>query len=509
MARARVAQALDRLPRDPDRQDEERAHVDLRRQHLGPAEAEGPLVVGCPAREPRRHQRQAQRGRVGEHVARVGDQRQRPGQPAADRLGHHDGGGEAERDGEAPHAGRAGRATCAGPSAGSPGPRGFCSPSGPRWRDRGPCAPSPCVWPCDIPLEPPAQSTPCSRARARGRPAGAGAASVREETTSRPRATGWKRTCTRPPRGTAPGSTGPSWARARPRSCSPTGSAAPASCGGTSSRRWRGATGSSTGTTAAMAGAPPRGTRTASPSTTASRTSSRCWTRPGRPAPSWPATPWACRCALEVHRRAPERVAALVLVCGAPGHPLDTFHDSPALKLVFPYARSRGREAPDAGPARLPRRRPDRLRPRAGATHEVNRARVRPRRPGPLLRGPGRDRPAALRPHAGLRRRDRQQRSPPRGRRADPGPRGRAATPSPRPPLQGHAPGHPRQRAGGHRRAAPTSRRSSTLRWWPRHVRGFLPQARDRTGPGRARRRPAAPAAPRIRAGRAPGKALP
>lgn len=42
---------------------------------------------------------------------------------------------------------------------------------------------------------------------------------------------------------------------------------------------------------------------------------------------------------LEVHRRAPHRVAALVLVCGASGHPLDTFHDSAALKFAFPYAR--------------------------------------------------------------------------------------------------------------------------------------------------------------------------
>lgn len=43
---------------------------------------------------------------------------------------------------------------------------------------------------------------------------------------------------------------------------------------------------------------------------------------------------------LEAHRRAPERVAGLLLVCGAPGRPIDTFHDSPILKLVFPYARA-------------------------------------------------------------------------------------------------------------------------------------------------------------------------
>jgi pimeloyl-ACP methyl ester carboxylesterase len=44
--------------------------------------------------------------------------------------------------------------------------------------------------------------------------------------------------------------------------------------------------------------------------------------------------------ALEAHRRHRERVAALVLVCGAPGRPIDTFHDSPLLKLAFPFARA-------------------------------------------------------------------------------------------------------------------------------------------------------------------------
>src|SRR5215218_2180122 len=35
---------------------------------------------------------------------------------------------------------------------------------------------------------------------------------------------------------------------------------------------------------------------------------------------------------LEFHRRHPERVAGLVLVCGSYGNPLDTFHDSTYLK---------------------------------------------------------------------------------------------------------------------------------------------------------------------------------
>jgi pimeloyl-ACP methyl ester carboxylesterase len=42
---------------------------------------------------------------------------------------------------------------------------------------------------------------------------------------------------------------------------------------------------------------------------------------------------------LEAHRRAPERVAGLVLLCGAPGHVIDTFHDRTTLRHVFPWVR--------------------------------------------------------------------------------------------------------------------------------------------------------------------------
>ena len=43
--------------------------------------------------------------------------------------------------------------------------------------------------------------------------------------------------------------------------------------------------------------------------------------------------------ALEFHRRHPERVLGLVLMCGSYGHPLDTFHDSTLLKSALPYLR--------------------------------------------------------------------------------------------------------------------------------------------------------------------------
>jgi pimeloyl-ACP methyl ester carboxylesterase len=44
--------------------------------------------------------------------------------------------------------------------------------------------------------------------------------------------------------------------------------------------------------------------------------------------------------ALEAHRRSPERVAGLVLVCGAPGRALDAVHDVPFAAAALPYAQA-------------------------------------------------------------------------------------------------------------------------------------------------------------------------
>jgi pimeloyl-ACP methyl ester carboxylesterase len=44
--------------------------------------------------------------------------------------------------------------------------------------------------------------------------------------------------------------------------------------------------------------------------------------------------------ALEAHRRDPERVAGLVLICGAPGRPLDAVHDVPLAAAALPYAQA-------------------------------------------------------------------------------------------------------------------------------------------------------------------------
>ncbi|HEX9289357.1 MAG TPA: alpha/beta hydrolase [Anaeromyxobacteraceae bacterium] len=51
---------------------------------------------------------------------------------------------------------------------------------------------------------------------------------------------------------------------------------------------------------------------------------------------------------LEAHRRHPERVRALVLVCGAPGRPLDTFHGGPLLSSMFPYLKALVLAVPEA-----------------------------------------------------------------------------------------------------------------------------------------------------------------
>jgi len=79
---------------------------------------------------------------------------------------------------------------------------------------------------------------------------------------------------------------------------------------------------------------------------------------------------------LEVHRRAPGRVAALVLVCGAPGHPLDTFHDSPALKLTFPFARGAVEKHPTLARLVFKAVVPTDFALEMALAHEVNRERV-------------------------------------------------------------------------------------------------------------------------------------
>ena len=51
---------------------------------------------------------------------------------------------------------------------------------------------------------------------------------------------------------------------------------------------------------------------------------------------------------LEFHRRNPDHVLGLVLICGSHGLPLDTFHDSKALKIIFPSMLAAAEKWPEA-----------------------------------------------------------------------------------------------------------------------------------------------------------------
>ena len=91
------AEPLDRLPADPPGEDEERADVDLRGEHLRAPVAERPLVVRRARREVGGDERDAERAGVGEHVARVRDEGEGARDDPADGLGDHD--GRREREG--------------------------------------------------------------------------------------------------------------------------------------------------------------------------------------------------------------------------------------------------------------------------------------------------------------------------------------------------------------------------------------------------------------------------
>lgn len=80
---------------------------------------------------------------------------------------------------------------------------------------------------------------------------------------------------------------------------------------------------------------------------------------------------------LEAHRRAPGRVAGLVLVCGAPGRVLDTFHDTNLLGKVFPLARRLFDRFPSAASAAFRAVVKSEVAMEYALAFEVNRALVR------------------------------------------------------------------------------------------------------------------------------------
>ena len=100
--RGRVDQPADALVDDQQPEHEQRRAVELGGEDLGALEAVGHRALGRPRRQPQRDQRQRERGRVGEHVRGVGEQRQRLGEDAGHDLDGHQAEQQAERDPQPP-----------------------------------------------------------------------------------------------------------------------------------------------------------------------------------------------------------------------------------------------------------------------------------------------------------------------------------------------------------------------------------------------------------------------
>ena len=92
--RLRRHQAARRLDDDAAGDDEQHQTVAEGDQHLQPLEAIGALAVRRPAREAEGEPGEKQAGEIGEHVAGIGQQRQRAGDEAAGRLDHHERAGD-------------------------------------------------------------------------------------------------------------------------------------------------------------------------------------------------------------------------------------------------------------------------------------------------------------------------------------------------------------------------------------------------------------------------------
>jgi pimeloyl-ACP methyl ester carboxylesterase len=76
---------------------------------------------------------------------------------------------------------------------------------------------------------------------------------------------------------------------------------------------------------------------------------------------------------LEAHRRAPQRVRALALLCGSPGHPLRTWHGGPMLEGVFPVLKRLVMAQPAAARWAFHHVFPTELMLQVGSYFEVNR----------------------------------------------------------------------------------------------------------------------------------------
>ncbi|MBK9033968.1 MAG: alpha/beta hydrolase [Myxococcales bacterium] len=91
--------------------------------------------------------------------------------------------------------------------------------------------------------------------------------------------------------------------------------------------------------------------------------------------------------ALEAWRRHRDRVAALVLVCGAPGHPLRTFHGADTLEHLLPTIERWVLKVPGIVNALTRRLLPTRLALEVAGRLEINRDLVEPEDFMPYLEG--------------------------------------------------------------------------------------------------------------------------
>ena len=78
-------------------EDEQRRTVRLRGEDLGAPQPERPVAVRRLGREPQHEERHRERARVGEHVRRVGEERERVREDASDDLAGHEGEDQRER----------------------------------------------------------------------------------------------------------------------------------------------------------------------------------------------------------------------------------------------------------------------------------------------------------------------------------------------------------------------------------------------------------------------------
>ena len=96
----RIDQTADRAVQDPYPDDQQRQPVDLRGQDLHPLVSERPAAARGTGRHGRREDGETERGGVGEHVPRVGEQCERVRDQAEDDLAGHEQHDQDERAGQ-------------------------------------------------------------------------------------------------------------------------------------------------------------------------------------------------------------------------------------------------------------------------------------------------------------------------------------------------------------------------------------------------------------------------